>query len=156
MEISPEALSENGWAQCPGELNRYIRTHRIDCFLWSEEIDQTSQQRITYIRCIKTRRSQADRDLGSVMERLAPNLAQLAADYYPMRKTGIGKVRAFRQAEAALKALSGSLQDDLVDEEKQFLIRAKFPAPAIELVTRDSRFEAQAHVYMMLSLRAPC
>jgi hypothetical protein len=156
MEISPETLSENGWTQCPGALNRYIRTHQIDDFLWSEEIDQTSQQRITYIRRIKARRSQADRALGSVMERLAPNLAQLAADYYPMRRTGIGKVRTFRQTEAAFKALSESLQDDLIDEEKQFLIRASAAAPAIELVARDSKFEAQAHVYMMLSLRTPC
>lgn len=156
MEISPETLSENGWVQSPGASNRYMRTHQIDDFLWFEEIDQASEQRITYIRCIKARRSQADRALGSVMERLAPNLAQLAADYYPMRRTGIGKVRTFRQTEAAFKALSESLQDDLIDEEKQFMIRASTTAPAIELITRDSRFEAQAHVYIMLSLRSPC
>lgn len=156
MNPPEELLNAHGWSQFDIGSSRFHRSHCISDCLWTEEIDFTSLERVTYIRIVKLRRSSSDRALGAAIQAFAPGLAQIAAGYTPMGRTGIGKLRAYHQSESLAKSFGEHMQEDVIDMEKLFLVRSRLPDAVEELLKRDSSMEAKAHVYLMISLQNPC
>lgn len=151
MNIPESLLQSHKWSPCSNESDCYYRSHDVGPFLWTEEIRLSDLSRATHIRIIISRGD----PLGKTIEAAAPAIAQMASQYYPMRRTGIGKMRTYFQAESLAKFAGSILGEDRIDDERLFLVRASISERLENVICRDSRNEAQAHVYLMLSLQSP-
>jgi hypothetical protein len=154
MDLPLDLLEQHGWSMSNNIECCYYRCCQVNDFQWTEEIEFLKLERVTYIQSVKLRRTSSDQALGSLIKRLAPNAANIAASYYPMRRTGVGKLREYMQVEGAVKAIGESLETDDIEEERLFLVRSKV-VDVQEILKRNNNSEATAHVYLMLSLQAP-
>lgn len=70
----------------------------------------------------------------------------------PFRRTGLGKIRAYRQGEALAKLASAHLSNDDVGEQKLFMIVHELSASIEAAITAQTAKEALAHIEIMLEL----
>jgi hypothetical protein len=162
MSYSSESLSSNnalkalflnhGWKEVTSLENSFYRSYEIGSYLWTEEVDITSRQRLSYIQQIKAKRSDFQRALGEIANRNAHVVGELLAAYVPFRRTGLGKLRAYRQGESLSKSVGELLSEDFVGKEKLFMIIHKTLDSVETAITANTAEEALIHIKTMLEL----
>ena len=151
-DVSRELLASNGWIEIEDLENTFSRSHEIGDYLWTEELQIVSQCRITYIQRIEAKRSDATKALGEAAKRYAHLAGEIFAAQVPMRRTGLGKIRAYREGEAAAKVLGGTFSRDRLDSRKLFMIVHRLAGTLETIVTSESAAEASVHVNILVEL----
>jgi len=150
--VSRELLASSGWTENEDIENTFSRSREIDDYLWTEELHIVSQCRITYIQHIEAKRSDATKALGEVAKRYAHVAGEFFAAQVPMRRTGLGKIRAYREGEAAAKLLGGIFSQDRLDSRKLFMIVHRLAGTLETVITADTASEASVHVNTLREL----
>ncbi len=143
---------KHGWRQSSSSPSSFCRSHEVGDYLWTEEVDISSGQRLSYISQIKAKRSSLDRALGKAASRYARVAGEIFAANIPFKRTGIGKLNAYRQGEAFAKSVSSHLSTDVVGDEKIFLLIHKSPDSLEAVALANTTEEAWIHVNTMLML----
>ena len=143
---------KHGWRQSSSSSSSFCRSHEVGDYLWTEEVDISSGQRLSYISQIKAKRSSLDRALGKAASRYARVAGEIFAANIPFKRTGIGKLNAYRQGEAFAKSVSSHLSTDVVGDEKIFLLIHKSPDSLEAVALANTTEEAWIHVNTMLML----
>jgi len=156
IEIPNESLVSTGWARDAEHQWLVRRSHDLEEYLWSEELDLASQIRSTFLQKILNPKPAAFKELGKLIETHAPDIGKLASDLTPPSGRGIltalKKTKAYSAYENAAVFYGKALSEHSIEEDKLFLIRSKLPEDCMQLISRDSLREAFAHFYLMRSL----
>lgn len=155
FELSDELsklLTSNGWKESSDLAGSFLRSHQIDGYLWTEELNIASKQRLSYVQNITFKPDDLSRSLGETAQRCAHLVGELFAAQVPFRRTGLGKMRAYREGEILAKAAGMLLTEGLVDDKKLFMIVHASSCTLEDLVAADSVNEAAAHIMIMRKL----
>lgn len=150
--VSRELLASNGWIESEGLENTFSRSHEIDDYIWTEELQIVSQCRITYIQRIEAKRSEATKALGKFAKRNAHLAGETFAAHVPMGPLGLGKIRAYREGEVVAKGLGLLFSQDKLDRRKLFMIVHHLSATIETIITANTAAEASVHVNTLREL----
>jgi len=162
MSHSSENLSSNnalkalflnhGWKEITSLENSFCRSYEIGSYLWTEEVDITSRQRVSYIQKIEVKLSDFQRAFGEFASRNAHLAGQFCAAHVPVRRTGLGKIRTYLETESLAKTVGAALSEDLVGKEKLFMIIHKTLDSVETAIIANTAEEALMHIKTMLEL----